>query len=124
VSEARLRELLTAGGVTGAAQPGPQPADSLDVIRTWAVWQQYASEQDADVHARYGPTGEYFEVALEQAGVRTVFRYATAGAGAYEASSAGTSHPEFFAEVLTTPGFQLDADPESVELSSSPRSST
>ena len=119
-AETRLRELLTGGGVTGAAHPGPQPATSLDVIRTWAVWQQFAAENEGEVLAAYATAGEHFEVRLTQAPVRTTFRYASEhdALGAYEATSAGTSLPEFFAEVLTTPGFQLDADPVAIEIRS------
>ena len=115
----RLRELLTGGGVKGAAGPGPQPATSLDVIRAWAVWQQFAAEGEDHVVADYGTAGEHFEVSLVQGSVRTTFRYTPehADLGAYEATSAGTSLPEFFAEVLTTPGFQLDADPVTIEIS-------
>ena len=52
--ETRLRELLTLGGVTGAAEPGPQPADELDPIRVWSVWQQFAAEHEGELRP---PTG-------------------------------------------------------------------
>ena len=115
--EARLRELLTLGGVTGAAEPGPQPADELDPIRVWSVWQQFAAEHEGELRAFVD--GQ--DVGLSHAGVRTAFRY-EAELGPWEASSDGTSLPEFFAEVLTHPSFQRD-DPVSLEISSTPRSS-
>ena len=112
----RLRELLTLGGVTGAAEPGPQPADTLDPIRVWSVWQQFAAEHEGELQAAYGTVGERFEVSLSRGRLRTTFVYADHDLGSYEATSAGTSLPEFFAEVLTTPGFQLDADPLTLRI--------
>ena len=74
--ETRLRELLTLGGVTGAAEPGPQPADALDPIRVWSVWQQFAAEHEGDLQAAYGTVGERFEVSLSRGPLRTTFEYA------------------------------------------------
>ena len=114
--ETRLRELLTLGGVTGAAEPGPQPADPLDPIRVWSVWQQFAAEHEGELQAAYGPVGERFEVTLSRGTLRTTFEYADQDLGSYEATSAGTSLPEFFAEVLTQPGFQLDTAPLAIRI--------
>ncbi|MDA0173266.1 hypothetical protein OJ998_29455 [Solirubrobacter taibaiensis] len=110
--ETRLRELLTLGGVTGAADPGPQPADELDPIRVWSVWQQFAAEHEGELRAFV----DGHEVGLSHAGVRTAFRY-EAELDAWEATSDGTSLPEFFAEVLTHPSFQLD-DPLTLRIDS------
>ena len=116
--ETRLRELLTLGGVTGAAEPGPQPADSLDPIRVWSVWQQFAAEHEGELQAPSW-TGTRSAWATPACGRRSA---TTTELDAWEATSDGTSLPEFFAEVLTHPSFQLD-DPVSLEISSTPRSS-
>ena len=110
--ETRLRALLTLGGVSGAAEPGPQPADELDPIRVWSVWQQFAAEHEGDLRAFVGG----HEVGLSQAGVRTAFHY-EADLDPWETTSAGTSLPEFFAEVLTHPSFQRD-DPVTLRIDS------
>jgi len=104
-AEARLRELLVAGGVRLGAPTRE------DVAKTWDSWRRFATEPLDDVDP--DPEGDALRAAFylfdwdEEAGVS--FRVSL-GRQYY------VDLDTFFARMLALPGFRVEVDPVGLDL--------